>query len=78
MDKKQREGMENVSAESKVPLFVAKRGVKLAQSWVVLLIAPRVLSVLEVDFFNSQVLRAFRKRSMQLRSTLALFLSLAR
>jgi hypothetical protein len=42
----------DVVGEGNVPIFVAKEGVKLAQNWFVLFVAPSEFAVLEVDFFK--------------------------
>ena len=67
-----------MSAESGVPLGIAEEGIKLAQCGIGAFVAPSEASVLEVDFLESQVCNADRKRLILLRFTFLLFLSLAR
>ena len=43
--------MQEVCAELKVPIFIAKVGIKLAQSWIVSLITPSKFLVLKVYLF---------------------------
>lgn len=43
--------MKDVLVKLDVPILVAKEAIKLGHGWVVLLIAPSVPSVLEMDFF---------------------------
>lgn len=44
--------MQHRCVESYVPIRVAKKGVQLAQSWVVPLIAPSKAPILKVDFLE--------------------------
>ena len=44
--------MEDVIREGDVPFFIAKEAIKLAQGWVLPLVAPSEFTILKVDFLE--------------------------
>ena len=67
-----------MGAEGRIPLHIAEEGVKLAESWVVPLVAPGEAPILEMNFLSSQDCNAARKRLILRRLKILLFLSRAR
>jgi hypothetical protein len=47
-----RKGIEDVGGKGDIPIFIAKEPVKLAHGGVLLLIAPRILAVLQMNLFE--------------------------